>query len=379
MPKAPRAPKTRERVAVLDLGPADGGAIRQRLAGAVLGAGLTVVSGDGVEEALAGEAADKDAVQLAAAITLAQRAFGELDCKAATAAATTAIGIGSARQAAQLAVPELARAWTYVLLCADRASEFDGAVRAATYLRTLGGSGDVPADVWAKYPAIDALLDHDLYPLEITTDAPGAEVWIDFERKGVSPLKTFVASGEHVIAAASGTRRGWAAGKAVKTQTTLAIPLTEQAAANHALAARVAGWSGAVPDPTELGIVFDEVNVRVALIRHGESVEAWGRIGRSEPPRRLGGDDGLGTLTEADRLAALIVDRVQIWNDHAPDPDQPLLVEDPRTRAARRGKADEPTRWWVYGALIGAAAVGLGVMYANDHADNTQRVELHYP
>ncbi len=373
------APRTRERVAVIDLGPADGGALRQRLAGVVLAAGLTVVSGEGLEEALAGEAADKDAVQLAAAITLAQRAFGELDCKAATAAATSAIGIGSARQAAQLAVPELARAWTYLLLCADRASDIDGAMRAATYLRTLGGSSDVPSDVWAKYPAIDALLDHDLYPLEITTEVPGAEIWIDFERRGVSPLKTFVASGEHVIAAASGTVRGWAAGKAVKTQTTLAIPLTEQAAANHALASRVARWSGAVPDPIELGIVFDEVKVRVALIRHGESLEAWGRIGRSEPPRRLGGDDGLGTLTEADRLAALIADRVQVWNDHAPDPDQPLLVEDPKARAARKGKADEPTRWWVYGALIGAAAVGLGVMYANDHADNTQRVELHYP
>lgn len=375
------APKLRERVAIIDLGPADDGAIRQRLASAAIAGGLAVVGGDGVDEALAGQATDKDELQLAAAIAEAQRGFGALDCKIASTSATSAIGIAAARQAAGLPVPELARAWTYVLLCADRTGEPDAAMRAAAYLRVLGGGDEVPPDVWAKYPAVDTLLDHDLLPLEITSEIAGAEVWIDFQRRGVTPLRTFVPAGEHVIAVASGTRRGWAAGKAVKTQTTLAIPLTDQASANRALALRVAGWHGQVPDPTELGIVLDEVKARVALIRHGAIVEAWGRIGRSEPPRRLGGEDGVGTPSDGDRLTGLIVDRIQTWNDRAPDPDQPLLVEDPTARGARKGKgkADEPTRWWVYGALLGAAAVGLGVMYANDHADSTQRVELHWP
>lgn len=376
---------------MIDLGPVDGGAIRGRIAGVVIGAGLEAIVADGMAEALAGEAADKDAVQLAAAMAEAQRAFGALDCGAATAAAKLGVGIAAARQASGLPAPELSRAWTYVLLCADRKAQesgpssrpaqgFDDAMHAAAALRKIGGSGDVPAEIWAKYPEVDTLLDHELFPLEITTATPGAEVWVDFRRAGVSPLKTFVSSGEHVIAAARGSQRGWAAGKGVKAQTTLAIPMADQAGPNAALAARVAGWKGAMPSPAELGAVLVTVKARVALIRRGNTLEAWGHIGAGEVPRRLGGEDGTGPLSDADRLVALIGDRVQTWNDRSPDPDQPLLVEDPKDRQRpKAGKAEEPTRWWVYGALLGAAAIGLGVMYAYDSADDTQRVELHYP
>lgn len=376
-PEAPR--KTRERLAVIDLGPADGGAVRRRIAAVVIAGGFQVVTGDGIEDALAGEAADKDTVQLAAAIAEAQRAFGALDCAAATTAAHTAIRIAAARQAAHVAVPELARAWTYVLLCADRGGDVDRAMRAASLLRIAGGSRDVPPEIWAKYPEVDALLDHELLPIEITTEVPGAEIWIDFQRRGQSPLKTFLPAGEHLIAAALGTQRGWAAGTAIKTQTRVTVAMVDQASANRALATRIAGWHGALPVPEEIGVVLDEVKARVALIRHGDALEAWGRIGRSEPPRRLGGEDGLGTTSDAERLVVLTTDRVQTWNDRSPDPDQPLLVEDPKTRAARTTKADEPTRWWVYGALAGALAVGVGVMYVHDTSSNTQRVELHYP
>lgn len=369
----------RERVAVIDLGPADGGAMRARLASVVIGAGFEAVMGDAVEDALAGEATDQDAVRIAAAMAEAQRAYGALDCTAATAAAKIGIGIGAARQAAGLAVPELARAWTYVLLCADRGRALDEAMHAAGMLRRLGGSAEVPADVWAKYPEIDTLLDHDLFALEITTAPAGAEIWIDFSRAGVSPLKTFVSSSEHVIAAASGTQRGWAAGRGVKKQTTLAIPMTEQAGVHATLAKRVAGWRGALPSPVELGAVMTMVNARVALVRRGDALEVWGRSGAKGAPRRLGGDDGTGTAAEAERLLLLVTDRVQGWNDRSPDPDQPLLVEDPKDRQRKLGKAEEPTRWWVYGALLGAAAVALGVMYAYDTAEDTQRVELHYP
>lgn len=376
---APRPSKTRERVAVIDLGPADGGTIRARLAAAVIAAGLEAVVGDGMEDALAGEAADKDAVRLAAAMAEAQRAFGALDCAAATTAAKIGVGIASARQAAGLAVPELARAWTYVLLCADRTQQPDEAMHAAAALRRLGGSADVPPDVTAKYPEVDTLLDHDLFPLEITTTPAGAEIWIDFRPAGVSPLKTFVSSSEHVIAAARGTQRGWAAGKGVKTQTTLAIPMTDQASPTTAIAARVAAWKGAMPAPAELGAVLDLVRARIALVRHGETLEVWGRIGARGAPQRLGGEDGTGPLADQERLLLLVNDRVQSWTDRAPDPDQPLLVEDPKDRRRTPGKAEEPAKWWVYGALLGAAAVALGVMYAYDTADDTQRVELHYP
>jgi hypothetical protein len=252
-------------------------------------------------------------------------------------------------------------------------------MHAAAALRRLGGSAEVPQDIWAKYPEVDTLLDHELFPLEITTATAGAEIWIDFRRVGVSPVKTFVSSGEHVIAAARGTQRGWAAGTGVKTQTTLAIPMADQAAPTAALAARIAGWKGALPSPAEIGAVLVLARARVALIRRGNTLEAWGHIGAGEVPRRLGGEDGTGPLSDADRLVALITDRVQTWNDRAPDPDQPLLLEDLKERGRKAGKAEEPTKWWVYGALLGAAALGLGVMYAYDTAENTQHVELHYP
>ncbi|MBL9020484.1 MAG: hypothetical protein JNL83_40240, partial [Myxococcales bacterium] len=325
--------KPRERVAVIELGPADSGAARRAIAGAAVSAGLEVAAGDGLEDALAGEVIEKDAVLLAAALAEAQRAFGALDCAAAATAARTAIGLGAARQAAGLAVPELPRAWTYVLECADRTNDTAAALHAAAMLRaviaadaagtTASSTRGGGSDLLAKYPDVDTTLDRDQYALEITTDVPGAEVWIDFRRAGTSPVKTFLGAGEHVIAAARGTRRGWAAGTAQKAQKTLAVPLTDHASPHAALAAKIAAWKGS---PAEIAAVLEATNARVALIRTGDNVEVWGRSGKAEVPRRLGGEDGVGTLAEAPRLAALIADRAQTWNDRAPDPDQPLLV-----------------------------------------------------
>jgi hypothetical protein len=239
-------------------------------------------------------------------------------------------------------------------------------------LRAVGGR----SDLLAKYPEVDTLLDRDQFALEITTEVPGADVWIDFRHVGASPVKTFVGAGAHVIAAGKGTRRGWAAGTASKAQKTLAVPMTDHASPHAALAAKISAWKGT---PQEVAAVLDAANARVALIRKGDGVEAWGRIGKAETPRKLGGDDGAGTVAEAPRLAALIADRATTWNDRAPDPDQPLLVETKEDRAKRQGKAEEPTRWWVYAALIGAAAIGGTVLYLHDSAENTQRVELHWP
>jgi hypothetical protein len=369
---------SRERVAVIDLGPSDP-IVRQKLAAAIVEGGLDPVLGDGIEDALGGQSVDPDAMQLAAALVEAQRAFGALDCKAAVASAKAAVGIAAARQAAGIAVPELPRAWTYVLLCADRTGDPDAAMQAATRLRALGGSADVPRDVWMKYPAVDTMLDREQFPIEIKAEVDGADVWIDFERVGTSPLKIALPAGEHVIAAAKGSRRGWAAGTAVKTQATVAVPMAVSEGRYTKLAHTIAAWNGKLPPPAQLAQVFAEIKVRVAIVRRGDTIQAWGQIGRSEPPYQLGADDGAGTLAEAPRLVALIADRLQGWNDRAPDPDRPLLTEDPKQRVARSGKTEEPTRWWVYATVLGAIAAGAGVLYLTDQQTNTQRVELHYP
>lgn len=376
------AAPARERVAVVDLGPADGGAARRTLGTALVAAGLDPVMGDGVEDALAGTATSIDDGPLAAALADAKQAFGELKCDVATKRAQQAIAWLATRQAAGLPVPELPRAWAYVLLCADRAGDTDGALLAAQRLRVVGGSPDVPASVMAKYPEYDTTADRDLIDIDVTTASPGATLWVDFQPAGTTPAHLQLASGPHLIAAALGTQRGYVVGTVTRKQKTVPIELREMAGRWSALAARVAGWHGKVPPADELAAVLAEVNARVAVVRHGDVIEAWGHAGKAEPLRVLGGSDGVRSLGEADRLAALIADRVQAWSEHAPDPDRPLLVESEAERAKRgpRGElVDEPTRWWVYASILGAVLAGVAVVYVHDNASNTQHVELHYP
>ena len=366
-PSSGGVPDTHERVAIIDLGPIDP-AVRRQLAAAVTEAGLDAVLGDHVEDALAGESVDADALALAAAMADAQHRFGALDCARATEASTLAISIAAGRQAANLPVPELPRALAYVLLCADRASDVDAAMIAASRLRSVGGSPDVPLDIWSKYPDIDVIADREVVPLEITADVPNAAIWVDFKRVGTSPVRVTLPAAHHVIAAASEARRGWAAGTAIASQTQLAVPTRDHGGKWSDVAQRVAGWRGA-PSAQELGWVLSRVRARVALVRRGDTIEAFGRIGLADP-ERIGG----GRVSDVDRIVALVVDRTHAWNDRAPDPNRPLLVEAPngRTREA-------PTRWWVYASIIGAVAAGAVVLYANDAGSDRQRVELHQP
>ena len=366
---------------MIDLGPDDGA--RQKLAAAVVDGGLEAVIGDGVEDALGGVNADRDAITLAAALAEAKDKFGALACDDATKAAQTAISIAAARQAAGLDVPELPRAWAYVLLCADRTGDAALASLAVGTLHTLGGSPDVDAKLLAKYPAIDAVSNREVIEVEIKTDVAGADVFIDFVRAGKSPLKRILPAGPHVIAAASGSKRGTVTGTIVRKQPVIAVPLQDQAGEWTNLAMRIASYHGKVPRPKELGWVLREVRARVAIVRHGDVIEAWGHAGEGEPVRRLGGnDDGVRKLGEAAQLVALIRDRVQTWTDRAPDPDQPLLVETPEERKQRGLTVDdkeEKTRWWVYASIAGAVLAGAVVIYAHDTAHDTQRIEVKYP
>lgn len=353
--------------------------IPRQLQAAIVAAGFTPVIGDGVDDALAGRDVERDAAALAAAIADAEHAFGALACGDVIPAARQAIGIAAARQAAGRPVPELPRAWAYVLLCADRDGQLDVAQQAAGQLRALGGSPDVPAAVWAKYPPVDAIAGRDLVELDVDADEPGAAIWIDFRPAGASPVHVELLAGEHVIAAAAGTRRGWAAGSAVRTQKSLHVPMTDAAGPWSEVARRVAGWGGKPPPPAELAWVLDRVHARIALIRRGGRIEAWGQVGRSEAPHLLGGEDGAAPIADVGRVLGVIADRIGAWNAHAPDPDVPLLTEDSVPRGARKDQAEGPTKWWVYAAIGGALAVGATIILVHDAASDRQRVELHYP
>jgi hypothetical protein len=362
---------------VIDLGPRDPDAgVRRKLEQAIVDAGLEPVIGDGVEDALAGIESDRDAVALAGAMADAEHAFGQLDCKAAVAAAGVALPILAARQAAGIAVPELPRAWTYMLICADRTHDVDAAMRAAARLRTVGGDDGL----LAKYPAVDATTSSEVVEVDVTAEVAGAQLWVDFAPHGKAPAHLALAPGEHVIAAAAGTRRGYITGTPVASQPKLEIAMPDQAGQWAAVATRVASWHGKVPKPDEIGWVLQKVRARAALVRHGDTVEVWGRAGLAEVAHRLGGADGVRTVAEADRAAALLADRAEGWSSHAPDPDQPLLVEDVRDRTRHAdGRVDEPTKWWVYATIGAAVFAGATVVYLHRTESTTQHLELHYP
>ncbi|HMG55889.1 MAG TPA: hypothetical protein VK601_20455 [Kofleriaceae bacterium] len=365
---------------MIDLGgEARGGDVAHRLHTAIIGAGFSPVLGDGVDDALAGRDVERDAVVLSSELAAAERAFGALACGEVIPAARQAIGIAAARQAGGRPVPELPRALAYVLLCADRDGQLDDAATAAVQLRALGGSPDVPAAVWAKYPDFDALANPAQVELEVDADVAGASVWIDFRPIGPAPVRVTVAVGEHVIAAAAGSRRGWAAGDAIPSQRSIKLPLTDTAGPWADVARHVAAWGRAVPPPAELGFVLARTHARIALVRHGDTIEAWGRVGLSEAPHLIGDDDGVAPISDVPRVLALIADRIASWNAHAPDPDRPLLVEDPGVRGARRDEAATPTKWWVYAAIGGALAVAATVLVVHEAAGDHQRVELNYP
>lgn len=381
---ASAAPRLGDRVAIIDAGPADE-KVRSTLAAAVVAAHLDPLIGDGVEDALAGINTDRDSIALAGAMADAASKFGALACVDTIASAQRAIVIAGARQASGLVVPELARAWTYVLLCADRTGDTHAAQQAATHLRTLGGtaSGDVDQRVLDRYPEIDAISNREVVELEITPSIATADVYVDFRKIGTGPQKLVVTGGAHWIAAGTPTARGMLTGTVVKSQPKLTVPLEDQSGPWASVAEKVASWGGKLPPRNELESVMNLVGARVALVRYGNTVEAWGHAGRGEPLRRLGDDDGVRPLAEASALVGLIADRMESWNERAPDPDQPLLVETPAERKARgatdKGEREEPTRWWVYATIGGALLAGAIVIYSHDTAGQTQRVELHYP
>jgi hypothetical protein len=375
---ASAAPVARERVAVIDLGPttADVSA-RKEIAAAVAANDLLEPVSD---DALAGIAHDADEAALDAAIDRAAKAFGALDCKTTTAATGDAIGLGAARKAAGYAVPELARAWTYNLLCADRANDVDAAMTAASRLRVLGGApAEVPSAVWAKYPEVDTLSNRDVFEVEIRADLDGAAIWIDHVKAGVSPLKISLPAGPHVIAAATADgRRGWAAGTVVRTQPKITVTTTRPDGADSAVARRVAGWDGGRPPEAELAEVLESVHARAAIVRHGDALEAWGRYGLGGALVQIGGANTLRRLADAPRLVALIAAQARAWNDHAPDPNQPLLTEG-SFRSNTETDRNAPAKWWVYATIGGVLAAGLVLVLAHDHESDVQHVEVHYP
>jgi hypothetical protein len=335
--------------------------------------GVHVERGGEQDAALAGEGGD-DAADAAAALAHARDAYGHLDCKTARPAAEQAATIFAARQAAGLGTDDhddAVQAWAYVMLCADHEGDHGGAAIAASMLRALGAQQTavalVGADTWAKYPDIDA---RTASLAELTVDADGggdAEVWIDLAPAGKAPVTATLAAGDHVIAAAAGTRRG-AQRLTVQWSTKATIALEERSAGSWSDVIRqVRAWRGAAPVAADVTALVRSLHVRFAFVLRGDGVTLWG-LGPDDKAARV---IETGSLDDAAGLGAIAVSRAAAWDSHAPDTDH-LLVED-------KGGVVKKDHWWVYASLIGAIVLGGVVVYAHDSAQDTQHIELRYP
>jgi len=247
---APRfSSSARERIAVIDLGPPGdkpAAARRRDRRG-----GLR--SGDrrrGVDDALAGRDLERDAVAMAAAMTTAAQAFGQLACGDAIPGGAPGDRPRGAAPGAGLAVPELPR--RVGLRAAMRRSRRASSTRRrppppaprARRLARCPGRGcgpSIPRSMRSPTASTSRSTS--------TADIAGAEIWVDFQRAGTSPVHLALPAGEHVLAAAlarsaAGRRHRRASAEAgARPDDRYGRPWAD-------LAQRRRGWHGAPPPPT---------------------------------------------------------------------------------------------------------------------------------
>jgi hypothetical protein len=384
---AAAAPTPGEPVIVVDLRPGDEAArapsraaFRARLDGIT---GLRVLRSDGdddsalLDAALAGSTGDADLPRARAALAEAREAFGALDCARARPAAELAVGLIAARQAAGLDDSAALRtAWAYALLCADRDGDMRAAQVAAARLRGLGVTrGEdvgISAATWDRFPEIDAATDRDIVELAVSGPA-GASIWIDHVAAGAAPLTVFVPAGRHIVAAAAATDARRALRGAIVVDvggvtSPLEVPMQDATNRWSSVGDRVAGWRRDRRPPTgqALAALMADLRVRFAFVLTGDDVaRLWERDG-TRAARAI----AEGTTGDALAMAAALDERVAAL-DGRPATDE-ILRDD------RRGRNDHP-RWWIYASIVGAVLAGGAVIYAQDSAQDRQRVEIDWP
>jgi hypothetical protein len=371
-------------LAVIDVGPGDRAtrrarreALERELAGVQ---GIAPVGDPELKAALAGEAYAPQRAAGQRALEAARTAFGKPDCPGAEREAEAALMSLSAAQAAGAEVAaELRQAYVYRFLCADQRADAAAARAAAGTLRTLGsaeppeGVGDA---VWSRYPAVDATMGIRHVDLAVETRPTGAAVWIDHRLVGKGPITAVVTEGEHLVAAAR-PDGGAVAARSSGARIALAIPL-EKKRWQRALA-RVRGWQSRASkrDAVALDALMSSARIGYAVV-----IDERGRF---TVWQRRGQLRHLGNATDAIGVGGLVADAETRRKNPGIDPDRPLLRETSEERAAylarREGKSATPTRqeWWVYAAIIGAVALGAGVVLANDLGDDHQRIEITFP
>jgi hypothetical protein len=379
---APAPSGAGEPIAIVDARADAGSRADERAAlTAVLRADRLAPIADPRAAALAGASDTADGALADAALAEVRDRFGALDCAGVREPGQRAVQLLAGREAAGLDERvRLRAAWSYLLLCADRDGARVPAQGFADRLRALGGSAAIPAEVWARYPEIDAGSDVALTSLVIA-DPPagggvaGAAVWLDHRRVGTAPMTVPVTGGGHILAMARGSERvGLLLLIGEAGTITISVGLHDHAVADDGLAASVRRWQAGAPvRAPEVGVLLDRVGARFAIVLEGDRhATLWARASADEAADVI-------AEAEADRPAALataVRERLAAWA-RGPAAGVPLLTEADLDEIARPQRREAP--WWVYLAIGGAAVAGGVTIWALDAGENRQRIELTFP
>jgi len=307
-------------------------------------------------------------------------AYSALDCPGTFTRSDRAIlDLAAAGASGIDTATELRTAYLYRFLCAHRASDSDSAMAAANMLRTLatgigedGRPKEISEATWQTYPEVDAQSSQVRVPVDVESVPEGATIWVDFEERGQAPTRLFLSAGEHIVAL--GSPKGAVSQRVTVTGPgTVKLPLHQGSQQWQGMAQSVEALRVAVGDERDIAMrdLMAAVEAQVAFVmREPGRIAVWvlplrktasQHVGHA-PNASIAGSLALQALTESAREPGL-------------DPNMPLLREDDATKVGSTSNR----RWWVYGVVLGAAAVGAGLIISQDLSEDRQRIEVSLP
>ncbi len=296
-------------------------------------------------------------------------------CPDAIASANVALDTLAIAQAQGKTVDTgLRQAYAAQFICTYQTQQ-SSALLSANRLRSLGQHSPpqgVDTNAWARYPELDASANISTARLTIETTQPGAIVWLDHKRRGVSPLTIHVSQGPHLLAVAndhSGIAKiisitGWTHHEQLTIDHHSGGRWTTVATLVAQLRARTRA-----PDALAITEVMNAAGADTALVLvGGGTIEIWRLEGSSSAEGSKA--KRVGQRRDPAQAVHLLVGAAQ------PQRPAPLLLKDDK----HRQESTEPTpKWWVYAAVLGAATIGAGIIVIGQSRTDKQRFEISLP
>ncbi len=312
-----------------------------------------------------------------ATLSAAILAFGSLDCVSTQLRAKSAIlDLAAAAASGVDASKELRQAYLYEFLCADRDGRVDDAMLAAANLRTLieeERPTEIGLDTWEKYPEVDAQSTIRKVLVEIGSEPSGATIWLNHKAVGETPSTLLVSEGQHLLALGL-LGRGVSQHLAITGKGSVTLPLAKPKTRWKGIAKALRTARNAESDkrPRTMGSLMAATLSEVAFVmREPGRVAVW-----ILPPNRrsaeLVGHAPNAAIAGKIALQGLVDSNLQ----PGLDPNMPLLRESDVTTTT---KSRNTKRWWVYGVVFGAVAIGAGFIVVKDLSEDKQRIEVMLP